>query len=244
VLLLPGTPAHAAAWASARPLRHGRGPMPAVPSCAGAYVSGDRGSNACPAGSVRIEAEAACRTAAAAAGKTPSTSSRFPFVETESAFPRGCYYTSANDAFFNTHAVGAGHSNSQLLCAALATTGAPLKRRRRTGARRACTGARACRHRACAARHSRAVCAIHGAHIDAHTYIIGIYTHIYIYPYDADGARRRCRTAAQADGRARARKGTQRVLEHGYSNTGTQKVFKKGTQTGVLKKTPPGRGPT
>jgi hypothetical protein len=204
--------------------------MRAVLSCAGAYVSGDSGSNACPAGSVRIEAEAACRTAAAAAGKTAG-SSEYPFVETRSDFPRGCYYvTSTNTAYFNNDAVGAGRSSSQLLCAALATTGAPLKRRRRTDARSACTGARACRHRACAARHSRAVCVIHGRHIDAHTYT-NRHLYTYIYPYDAvGGAARRADGRRTVDGRARARKGTQRVLEHGYS-----KRYSK-CQTGVLKK--------
>ncbi len=91
-----------------------------MPSCAGAYVSGAAGSNECPAGSVRIETEAACRTAAAAAGKT------FASVVTLSTAPRGCYYvTSSNNAYFNTHAVGAGVSSRQLLCAALDTTGAP-----------------------------------------------------------------------------------------------------------------------
>ncbi len=90
-------------------------------SCAGVYVSGAAGSNECPAGSVRIETEAACRTAAAAAGKT------FSFVETYSNFPRGCIYD-YNDyvAAFNTHAVGAGHFRLQLLCAAIVTYGAPL----------------------------------------------------------------------------------------------------------------------
>jgi hypothetical protein len=93
----------------------------AVLSCAGAYVSGAAGSNECPAGSVRIEAEAACRTAAAAAGKTAGS----PFVETSPIYPRGCYYyTSGNEAYLNTDAVGAGDSFSRLLCAA-ATTGAP-----------------------------------------------------------------------------------------------------------------------
>ena len=94
--------------------------MRAVLLCAGAYVSGDAGSNACLAGSVRIEAEAACRTAAAAAGKT------FAAVVASSTAPRGCYYFTANsNAWFNTHAVGAGNSNTQLLCAAATTTGAP-----------------------------------------------------------------------------------------------------------------------
>jgi hypothetical protein len=104
----------------------------AVPSCAGAYVSGAAGSNACTAGSVRIETEAACRTAAAAAGKTPHQA----FVETDSTYPRGCYYNpSTNSAFFNTDAVGAGSSQHQLLCAAV-TTGAPLAPLRARGHRR------------------------------------------------------------------------------------------------------------
>ncbi len=94
-----------------------------VLSCAGAYVSGAAGSNTCPAGSVRIEAEAACRTAAAAAGKT------FAAVVASSTAPRGCYYFTTNsNAWFNTHAVGTGNSNTQLLCAAV-TTGAPLPHR-------------------------------------------------------------------------------------------------------------------
>ncbi len=100
--------------------RPGRGAARAVPSCAGLYVSGAAGSNECPAGSVRIEAEAACRTAAAAAGKTIIPGATF--VETESTYPRGCYYTGTNDAFFNTHAVGAGRGTAQLLCAAGAPT--------------------------------------------------------------------------------------------------------------------------
>jgi hypothetical protein len=109
-------------------------------------VSGAAGSNACPAGSVRIETEAACRTAAAAAGKTPSTSTSFPFVLTDSREPRGCYYvTSTNEAYLNTHAVGAGCS-TQLLCAA-ATAGAPPPMR----AARVYTGARVCLQCACAA---------------------------------------------------------------------------------------------
>ncbi len=112
--------------------------------CAGAYISGAAGSNECPAGSARIEAEAACRTAAAAAGKTPSTSTSSPFVVTDSRWPRGCYYSSANTAWFNRDAVGAGYS-VQLLCAALDTTGAPPPQRRRCARaglhRRACVPA-------------------------------------------------------------------------------------------------------
>ncbi len=115
-----------------------------MPSCAGAYLSGAAGSNACPAGSVRIETEAACRTAAIAAGKTVPSA----FVENDLYAPRGCYYyTSYNYAYFNTHAVGdslgIGRSGLQLLCAA-ATTGALPPRlrfgRARTPMRDCCNG--------------------------------------------------------------------------------------------------------
>ncbi len=98
----------------------------AVLSCAGAYVSGAAGSNACPAGSVWIATEAACRTAAAAAGKTVPSS----FVEADPYAPRGCYYASIstsvynNYAYFNPDPVGyAGDNNYRLLCAV--TSGAP-----------------------------------------------------------------------------------------------------------------------
>jgi hypothetical protein len=68
---------------------------------------------------VRIETEAACRAAVTAAGKYVGSL----FVYPDSYYPRGCYYiTSSNNANFNTHAVGAGDSGRQLLCAA----GAPL----------------------------------------------------------------------------------------------------------------------
>jgi hypothetical protein len=114
-------------WRARLLLRHGRGAARALLSCAGRYVSGDLGSKECPAGYASIEAEAACRTAAIAAGKTPASS----FVWTASYVPRGCYYDAfTNTASFNTHAVGARHSAVQLLCAAV-TAGAPLTRRRR-----------------------------------------------------------------------------------------------------------------
>jgi hypothetical protein len=102
-----------------------------VPLCAGAYVSGADGSNECPAGSVRIEDEAMCRTAAAAAGMKPW----WDFVETDPTSPRGCFYERRN-VYLNSHAVGAGHPYWFLLCAALTTTGAPLHALMR---RRACT---------------------------------------------------------------------------------------------------------
>ncbi len=87
-----------------------------MPSCAGAYVLGPFRSNVCPAGSVRIETEAACRTAVAAAGKTAGS----PFVLTSSDDPRGCYSYSS-DAYFNTHAIGAGNEFALLLCADVST---------------------------------------------------------------------------------------------------------------------------
>jgi hypothetical protein len=160
-----------------------------VPSCAGAYVSGAAGSNKCPAGSARIEAEAACRTAAAAAGKTAGS----PFVETQSAFPRGCYYdTRDNNSYFNTHAVGAGFS-TQLLCATLVAT---------TGARAVSPPARVC------AGTARVLCGVHdndtnGRNIDTRTYIKR-YIYTCIYTYDSDGARRRCRAAHGSAGGRRA----------------------------------------
>ncbi len=142
---------------SARLLRHGRGAARAVRSCTGAYVSGAAGSNACPAGSVRIETEEACLTAINAAGKTVGAT----FVFISSAFPRGCYYTtSSNYAYFNTHAVGAGIFGYRVLCAAV-TTGAPPPRRewalRRLQQHYACV----CRTRTCGA------CAIPTALISA-----------------------------------------------------------------------------
>ena len=112
-------------------------------------------------------------------------------------------------------------------------------------AARAAATPRVCRHRACAARPSRAVCVIHGRHIDAHTDTNGhLYT--YIYPYDADGARRRCRAAhGSAGGRRMGGHGHGRVLK-GYSTTGTQKgvrtkrARKRGTQQGTQKGTQKG----
>ncbi len=115
---------------------------------------------------MRIGTEAACRTAAAAAVKTPAS----PFVVTHSGYPRSCYYvTSTNNAFFNTDAVGAGRSGYQLLCAALVITGAPPPKFAREWT----------------ARCSRAVCVIMlqmaGIEIRAHTYID---RHIHTYVHE------------------------------------------------------------
>jgi hypothetical protein len=112
-------------------------------SCAGAYVFGAAGSNTCPAGSVRIEAEAACRTAAAAAGKTVLPS----FLQNDPEYPKGCYTTSSNAAYFNTAAVGARCVLTQWLLCAAVTTGAPPH----CSDARARAGARAAALRGCAA---------------------------------------------------------------------------------------------
>jgi hypothetical protein len=90
---------------------------------------------------VRIAAEAACRTAAAAAGKT------FSSVLTSSYYPRGCCYYDTYVSF-NTDAVGAGSTSYQLLCAAV-TTGAPSTPLRA----RACVHRRVQRQCACAWTH-------------------------------------------------------------------------------------------
>ena len=106
-------------------------------------MSGPFLSNECPAGSVRIETEAACRTAAAAAGKRIDSS----FVVTDSGYPRGCFSTdrtrcdpvdqiACNYAYFNAHPLGAVPTSYglRLLCAAV-TTGAPPRACARVDAR-------------------------------------------------------------------------------------------------------------
>jgi hypothetical protein len=164
-------------------------------SCAGAYVSayvsGVAGSNACPGCSARIETEAACRTAAAAAGKrTESSVSWSPFVETEPGYPRGCYYDIFNTAYFNTHAVGGGNSNGQLLCAAVPNTGAPLPRRSaraRAPARAGmCTGGTAIVRRCSVSTSSVCLCAYTHLYICLDEYGVQdmyIYTYTYTYTY-------------------------------------------------------------
>ncbi len=87
---------------------------------------GAGGINECPASSVRIETEAACRTAAAAAGKSVYEGFLDPFVVSYDWIPRGCYFVNSNNyVYFNIHPVGgAGQPSYRLLCAAV-TTGAP-----------------------------------------------------------------------------------------------------------------------
>jgi len=70
---------------------------------------------------VRIETEAACRTAAGAAGKAVG----WKFLKTNATYPSGCYYDWFNMAYFNTDPVGGSSLSYTLLCAAVTTTGAP-----------------------------------------------------------------------------------------------------------------------
>ena len=91
-------------------------PEPTWSVCVGRYAFGAVGSNECPANFLRVQAEGACRTAAAAAGQAYKGS------ETDAGYPRGCYSTTLDDGssgvFFNLATTGAGQSASKLLCAA------------------------------------------------------------------------------------------------------------------------------
>ena len=100
---------------------------------------------------MRIETEAACKNAAAALGKDFFGALSIPQAGAKKKAPRGCIsFGHEEDEYivmFNTAAVGAGNSDTQLLCAA---TGAP-----RTDAR-ACTIAQAAGYAlACRAWHVR-----------------------------------------------------------------------------------------
>jgi hypothetical protein len=88
--------------------------------CAGLYVAGGVFSNECPAASVRIVTEAACRAAASAANLTQGS----PFVGIWPLWPKGCYYSIVTGtAFLNTDPVGFACPSYPLLCAK--QTGAP-----------------------------------------------------------------------------------------------------------------------
>ena len=81
---------------------------------ADAYLLGSAGSNACPTGSMRIDTAAACRSAAAALGRSWGSSGPWD------TYPKGCFYQS--EVYFNTHATGSSSAYTQPLCFA----GAPL----------------------------------------------------------------------------------------------------------------------
>jgi hypothetical protein len=94
-------------------------PTPAVP-CAAGYAWGEDGSNRCPIFYYAIVNEAACQTAAAAAGKAYLGS------ETDPSHPSGCYLHQRFDGFvFNADAVGAGVRGAQLLCSGAANLARP-----------------------------------------------------------------------------------------------------------------------
>jgi hypothetical protein len=113
---------------------------------AGLYVAGGVFSNECPAASVRIVTEAACRAAASAARLTQGS----PFAGSWPYWPKGCYYSIVTGtAFLNTDPVGAACPSYPLLCAK--QTGAPqfTSDVRARPWRSYCGASVACRVRAC-----------------------------------------------------------------------------------------------
>ncbi len=84
--------------------------------CAGSFVWGINGSNACPAGSSVITDAAQCQAAAAAAGLRWDRS-----YDGLTTFPRGCFLDTDGTVALNTDATGAEKSGSQPLCAVPAT---------------------------------------------------------------------------------------------------------------------------
>jgi hypothetical protein len=90
-------------------------PTPAAP-CAAGYAWGEDGSNQCPASYYAIDTEAACESAATAAGKAYRGS------VTDPSYPRGCFFTRGdnNALTLNADAVGTGEPGLQLLCSGAA----------------------------------------------------------------------------------------------------------------------------
>ena len=86
-----------------------RCPEPTWSVCVGRYAFGAVGSNECPANFLRVQAEGACRTAAAAAGQVYKGSA------TDAGYPRGCFSITLQ-VYFNMATTGAGQSASKLLC--------------------------------------------------------------------------------------------------------------------------------
>ena len=84
----------------------------AAVSCvrAAAYARAGDGGNQCPTSYYRIVNEAACESAAAAAGEL--------YYGTDSAayYPSGCVYLQGDAVYLNTHPTGSGSSGAQLLC--------------------------------------------------------------------------------------------------------------------------------
>ena len=96
-------------------------PTPAA-CCAAGYAWGEDGSNQCPTSYYAIVNEAACETAAAAAGKDYFGS------ETDPSYPSGCYSGQRYGGFFfNADAVGVGVRGTQLLCSGAANLARPAE---------------------------------------------------------------------------------------------------------------------
>jgi hypothetical protein len=97
-----------------RHMREASLPEPTWSVCAGAYAFGTLGRNECPANYPRVQAEVACRVAAAAAGQAYKGS------ETDPGYPPGCYSTTLMGGvlgvYFNMATTGAGQLQSKLLC--------------------------------------------------------------------------------------------------------------------------------
>ena len=93
---------------------------PAAAPCAAGYAWGEDGSNQCPTSYYAIINEAACETAARAAGKD------YRGRETDPSYPSGCFFGQRYDGFyFNADAVGAGVRGAQLLCSGAARLARP-----------------------------------------------------------------------------------------------------------------------
>ncbi len=75
------------------------------------YVHGAAGSNACPTGSTRIDDPTVCQNAAVAIGTTWGASGQ------NAGSPKGCYLSSTQTVFLNTHATGSGAAGDTPLCA-------------------------------------------------------------------------------------------------------------------------------
>ena len=93
---------------------------PAAAPCAAGYAWGEDGSNQCPASYYAIVNEAACETAATAAGEAYFGSWTVP------SLPIGCFFFQRYGGFyFNADAVGAGVRGAQLLCSGAAHLARP-----------------------------------------------------------------------------------------------------------------------
>ncbi len=83
--------------------------------CAAGYAWGKYGSNQCPTSYYAIVNEAACESAATAAGEAYRGSVTVPYS------PSGCYLDKEGGGCrFNADAVGSGHRDLQLLCSGAA----------------------------------------------------------------------------------------------------------------------------